>query len=375
LTIKELKIRHIQKLHYETVLVMQGGGSLGAYECGVYKALHRHGVRFDVIAGTSIGAVNAGIIAGSKSGDPASDLENFWLDVANKVAPPLAFMSDLQRAIIASATSAIYGNPRAFSSLWLKEFYQLNPFSVFKPNLYDLEPLKETLANYVDFEKLNDAGRASRLVLTCTDIRNAEPVIFDSKHTRIDQDHLAACASFPFYGIAWTEKDGRYLWDGALLSNTPLREVIEASPNHDKKVYVVNLFPRVQRDLPQSLLDAMHRARDIMYSDKTEHNVRMSNIISRYLLLLKEMHDILNNVELKGEMRDRFLKIEEEYHKIACERGAIIDKIIRIERTEDVPFLFEDADFSLETIRKLIQKGEDDAEEVLNKEARQNTVS
>jgi len=74
-------------------------------------------------------------------------------------------------------------------------------------------------------------------------------------------------------------------------------------------------------------------------------------------------------------MRDRFLKTEEEYHKIACERGAIIDKIIRIERTEDVPFLFEDADFSLETIRKLIQKGEDDAEEVLNKEARQNTVS
>src|SRR5574338_393134 len=79
---RELKIRHVQKLQYETVLVMQGGGSLGAYECGVYKALSRHGIKFDIVAGTSIGAINAAIIAGSKNDRPEKDLEDFWLEVA-----------------------------------------------------------------------------------------------------------------------------------------------------------------------------------------------------------------------------------------------------------------------------------------------------
>ena|SRR5438876_6718175 len=98
LTLRELKIRHRQKLKSETVLVMQGGGSLGAYECGVFKALAKRGIKFDIVAGTSIGAVNAGIVAGSKSGRPEEDLEDFWLDVAETITPSM--MPDYLRAVM-----------------------------------------------------------------------------------------------------------------------------------------------------------------------------------------------------------------------------------------------------------------------------------
>jgi NTE family protein len=156
-----------------------------------------------------------------------------------------------------------------------------------------------------------------------------------------------------------------------LLSNTPLREVIDASPACDKKVYIVSLFPRVHENLPENISEVWHRARDIMHTDKTEHNVRMSKAFSRYLELLKEMHDIIMHFHDTGKidesMKKRIMKLEPEYHKLAMQRGAIIKEIIRIERKEDSHFLFEDADFSLATIKQLIQQGEEDAENVLQK--------
>jgi NTE family protein len=365
LTLHELKIRHTQKIQPETVLVMQGGGSLGAYECGVFKVLAKHGIKFDIVAGTSIGAVNAGIVAGSKSGHPEQDLEAFWLDVAETITPSM--MPDYLRAVMSTSFGAFYGNPKVFSPIWFMapSLYNNIGYPSYQwPYLYDLTVLKNTLQKYVDFKKLNDKN-TPRVIVTSTDIKNSKAVIFDSMTTNIDVDHLVACAGYPFCGIRWTEKDGKYLWDGALLSNTPLREVIDSSPKRDKKVYIVNLFPHHQEELPENLLDIWHRARDIMHTDKTDNNVRMSRVISRYLLLLREMHDIISNARLDEELHKRFTKIEPEYHKVADARGAVIDDIKRIERSEDMHFLFEDADFSLTTIKKLIKQGEDDTEEAL----------
>jgi len=352
-----MQIKDIYKPEFETVLVMQGGGSLGAYECGVYKALEKRGIKFDVVSGTSIGAVNAGIIAGSKSSNPAKDLEDFWLHISENVTPPF---SDVFRSMTAAALSAFYGNPNMFQPLWSP---LVPPASM--PYLYDLAPLKKTLSDYIDFSRLAP-GTSPRLIVTSTDIKTSESVVFDSHKAQITADHLAACAGFPFYGIAWTKVDGRYLWDGSLMSNTPLREVIHASPKCDKRVYLVNLFPARQDSLPENLLDSLHRARDIMYTDKTHHNIRMSKTIKRYLTLLKEMHDMLSNIPLDDEMQERFMRIEQEYHKVATIRGAIIDQVVKIERREDVHFIFEDADFSVPTIKRLIRQGEDDAEKVLS---------
>jgi NTE family protein len=365
-TIHELRVRHTQRHEQETVLVMQGGGSLGAYECGVYKGLTRLGIKFDIVAGTSIGALNAGIIAGSKSGEPANDLENFWLDIAETLTP--SSLPDNLRCVVSSSYSAMYGNSKAFAPIWFTNWLsgKVSTHPADWNYLYDAAPIKNILQKYLDFAKLN-GNNNPRLIVTCTDIKKSEPVSFDSMNENIDVDHLIACIGFPFYGIRWTEKDGRYLWDGALLSNTPLREVIDSSPKKDKKVFIVNLFPHIQEDLPQNMMDVWHRARDIMHTDKTDHSVKMSKVISKHLLIMKEMHDIISNTPLDEDLRERFRKIEPEYHKLAEHRGAIIDEITKIERSEDVHYILEDADFSIATIKKLIRQGEKDAETTLAK--------
>lgn len=370
-----------KELPVESVLVLQGGGSLGAYECGVYKTLTKHSIKFDIVSGTSIGALNAAVIAAHSFDSAKSStekLEDFWLELAETLIPlpqqfSLLYITDEARAILASMYSAMYGNPKAFFPIWIASsfFNYLQPFRPLPYPLFDIAPLKETLGHYVDFNKLGKPNRP-RLIVTSTNIQTSEPVVFDSKHMDIDADHVIASAGFPFYGIAWTQKDNKYLWDGALLSNTPLREVIDASPASDKILYLVNIFPHYQKELPQDMFQAWHRARDIIYTDKTDNNIRLSRIISRHLSLLKEMHDLLmiSNVNLKekgddARLKDRFDKMELEYSKLARRRGAIINEIVRIERPEKTHFLFEDADFSVATIKKLIQQGEEDTEKAL----------
>ncbi len=344
----------------ENVLVMQGGGSLGAYECGVYKALVKHGITFDVIAGTSIGAVNTALIAGARDDKPEKTLEEFWLDVAEKTTP--SFLPEKMRIFHSTMNAATWGNPNVFEPILKTPFPAF--FSSMFPYLYNIKPLKKTIEKYVDFKKLNSAN-SPRILVTSVDIQKAKAVTFDSNHIEIDVDHILSSVGFPFYGLEWTEKDGRFLWDGSLMSNTPLREVINASPKCDKNVYIVSLFPRNHDELPQNMSESWHRARDIMHTDKTEHNVRMSKVISRYLMMMKEMHDIISNSDLDENLKKRFEKIEPEYHKLACDRGAIIQKMIRIERQEESHYIFEDADFSLATVKHLIKQGSHDAKNVL----------
>lgn len=358
---QSLSTRKKQDLEHETVLILQGGGSLGAYECGVYKTLHREGIKFDIIGGTSIGAVNASIIIGSKSDEPAAALEEFWLDLSEGVTP--SSLPDGVRPYFAWWYSAVFGNPKIFFPKWFMPTADYF-FPLTWKYLYDITPLKKTLNEYVDFEKLREPGRP-RLIITSTDIQNAKSSVFDSKYDNIDAEHVLASAGYPFYGISWTQKSDRYLWDGTLLSNTPLREVIDASPKNYKKVYVVDLFPSNHQEMPKNLFEVWHRARDIMHTDKTEHNVRMSKIISRYLKLIKEMHDVISISKVDEDTKIKLAKIEQEYNMLACEHGAIIKDIIRIKRHEHTHFLFEDADFSISTIKELIRRGEEDARDVL----------
>jgi NTE family protein len=277
------------------------------------------------------------------------------LTVAQSITP--AFLPDKVRQVVSSTYAAMWGIPNLFQRSWL--FPYTNYYALFTlPHMYDLAPLKETLSKFIDFTKLSDPNRP-RLIMTSTDIQNSESVTFDSKHMNIDAEHVVACASFPFYGISWTHKDGRYLWDGSLQSNTPLREVIHASPKFDKKVYIINVFAHNQKQLPQNLLETWHRARDIIYADKTDHNLRMSKIISRYLCRLNEMHQFIitnSNVaknKLAENRKEKLREIKREYNKLTVQRGAIISDIY--------------ADFSISTIRLLINRGENDSEKVLRK--------
>lgn len=361
---QKLSTHDHKNLSFETVLVLQGGGSLGAYECGVYKTLDEHKTKFDIVAGTSMGGINAAIIAGSKSDEPVKNLEEFWLSMTETATP--SFLPQNKRAQLSSMFISMWGTPNAFQPIWfipnLFNFLYYN-----QPYFYDIEPLKKSIKNYVDFDKLKNPHNP-RLIITSTDIQNGKPSIFDSKYDKINENHIVAGCGYPFYGISWTKLSDRYLWDGSLLSNTPLAEVINASPVFDKKVYVVDLFPHIQDSMPKNMMESWHRARDIMDSDKTEHAIRMSKIISRYLSLIKNMHDFIESFNLDENEKKEFEKIESEYDKLACQRGAIIREIIRIKRQEgtDAHSLFENADFSLATIKQLISDGQKDAEKILS---------
>jgi NTE family protein len=397
----EKKDQEDTELKPETVLVLQGGGSLGAYECGVYKSLARHDIKFDTIAGTSIGAVNAAIISSmqridSNNNNAADTLERFWIALAENIIPPISslFLPNKVRSVLSSIYSIVYGNSKAFMPRWFMP--PTNPNYLLPYNwtyLYDSTPLRNTLNQYVDFTKLkrritktkedkNNIHRQSepvnsnddnnnltpRLILTSTDIQKGEPVIFDNSSMDIDVEHIIACTGYPFYGIGWTKKDGRYLWDGSLLSNTPVLEVIKASPKAGKKFYIADIFPRRQQELPKNMSEVWHRARDIMYIDKTDNNVQiLKTVTEHHLTLLKELYEIVSSSKLDDKSKAKFKKIEPECNRLAHEHSAIMNEVIRIQRKEEEEehFIFEDADFSTAKIKKLISQGEQDTENAL----------
>ncbi len=345
----------------ETVLLLQGGGALGAYECGAFKAISKHKIKLDMIAATSIGSVNAAIIAGSKNDEPAKCLEDFWLSLGDTTT---SHLPDNIRAVTSVTNASIWGN-KAFTPKWLSP----NADSGNSPYLYDNTLLRNKIIEYVDFEKMR-RPTSPRIIITCTDIQNAKPSIFDSKYDNITAEHILASAGYPYYGIQWTKIGDKYLWDGSLLSNTPLIDAINASPDTGKSVYLVDLFPHIQKSLPKNMEEVWHRARDIMFADKIEHTIRVSNMLKRYLDLLGDMHKITMNYLDSGKadesMKAKIIEVEKTYRKLTVERGGIIRDLVRIERKEDAPYLFEDSDFSSVTIKKLIQNGESDANKAID---------
>ena len=382
----------------ENVLILQGGGSLGAFGCGVFKALANSNIKIDIIAGTSIGGLNASIIAGSKGEDhPEKALEQYWLEVGESSSANFnfPFMEGLARnpiptptplppppttpttdhsamkhisqvkSVMSFYTSAIYGDDKIFVPRWRPEFAFTDP-QYFTPNkwtyLYDHSPLVNTAEKYIDYDKLRPNGKSnSRLIITAVNVLTAEPLIFDSSKQQITSKHILAATGYPTYYFPWAEvEEGVYAWDGSLLSNTPLREVIDASPVKDKRIFLVENYPKRCDTLPDNLLEVQHRARDIMFSDKTLHNVQMSKTITYYLRLINDLYKMLEDhfSSEKKEDKEKFEKIRARYKKVSEEHGAEIKRVYYITRSEPIPSLYENADFSLDTIKASIKDGE-----------------
>jgi NTE family protein len=386
----------------ENVLILQGGGSLGAFGCGVFKALAKSNIKIDIVAGTSIGGLNASIIAGSKEKDhPETALEQFWLELGEgsiSANPNLNFfpsmkslspaskhpMSNSQtltsgsssvdhsalvhfsqfKSLMSFYNSAIYGNKKVFMPRWGPEFALTDP-EYFVPHewtyLYDHSPLVEQLEKYIDYERLQPKGKPNaRLIITAVNVLTSEPLIFDSSKQRITSKHILATTGYPRYYFRWVEVEkGIYAWDGSLLSNTPLREVIDASPAKDKRVFLVENYPRYSERLPANLLEVEHRVRDIMFCDKTLHNKRIAKAITYYLKFIDELYHVIENrVNLENAQdKEQFEKIKAKYKKIS-ERGAQVKGLYYISRDEPFPDLYENADFSTGTIKASIREGE-----------------
>ena len=396
MTSKGRKFDYVSDTTIENVLILQGGGSLGAFGCGVFKALANSNIKIDIIAGTSIGGLNASIIAGSKGEDPPEKtLEQYWLELAEDSAanlnspflewlarypiltpPPLpsptpttghSAMTHISqvKSVVSFYSSAIYGNNKIFVPRWRPDFAFSDP-QYFTPDkwtyMYDHSPLVKTAEKYIDYNKLQPNGKSnSRLIITAVNVMTAEPLIFDSAKQQITSKHILAATGYPSYYFPWAEvEEGVYAWDGSLLSNTPLREVIDASPVKDKRVFLVENYPKRCDALPDNLLEVQHRARDIMFSDKTIHNVQMSKTITYYLRLINDLYKMLEDhfSSEKKEDIEKFEKIRARYKKVSEEHGAEIKRVHYITRSEPFPSLYENADFSTETIKASIKDGE-----------------
>ena len=405
----------------ENVLILQGGGSLGAFGCGVFKALANNNIKLDIVAGTSIGGINAAIIAGSKDEKhPEQMLEQFWLELSqsfvdlDKVTLPTSstslpkfvenmlvssgyyfynlppYSSDQQRnnshktlsakehtikmnQLKSFYSSAIFGNDKMFKPRWSEESILTDP-DYFAPQkwtyMYDFSPLVKTLERYINYDKLKPNGNSNtRLILTAVNVLTAEPLTFDSFKQQITAKHILATSAYPLYNFPWVEvEDGVFAWDGGLLSNTPLREVIDASPVNDKRIGIVENYPKKVDSLPRNLPEVYHRARDIIFSDKTENNVTMSKVITRYLEYIEELYQLLeNNIEKIDVSPQQLKKIRRKYKKYKQEHGAEIKDIIYITRDEPHPHMYENADFSPETIESSIKEGEAKTNELLKR--------
>ena len=364
----------------ENVLILQGGGSLGAFGCGVFKALVNNNIKIDIIAGTSIGGINASVIAGSKDEEhPEKALEEFWLELAEGSNTNLNFpdysnstidSSTLTRLSQAKSTlsfygSAFHGNKNVFVPRWSPvHFFTDSKYCI--PDkwtyLFDHSPLIKTLEKYVDFNKLRPNGNPyARLIITAVSVLTAEPLTFDSAKKQITPKHILATTAYPTYYFPWIEVEkGTFAWDGSLLSNTPLREVIDASPIKDKRIFLVENYPKNIDRLPDNIQEVQHRARDIMFSDKTIHDIKMSRIITYHLRFIDELYRMLENrFDLKNEDdREMLDKIRAKYKKISEEHGAEIKSLYYISRDEPSPSIYENADFSRDTIKDSIKNGE-----------------
>lgn len=252
------------------VLVLQGGGALGAYQAGVYEGLCADGSAPEWIAGISIGAINAALIAGNPPELRTERLRAFWGKVSSGLRGVPLLPGERARAWFNDASAALiagFGAPGFFAPRW--------PPAVFYPpgapealSFYDASALKRTLEELVDFDRIN-AGE-TRLSVGAVNVRTGNFAYFDSRRDRIRAEHIMASGALP-PGFPPVEIDGEHYWDGGLVSNTPLEYVLDQERARDLRIFQVDLFP-ARGPMPRTLAEAAEREKDIRFSSRTRLN-------------------------------------------------------------------------------------------------------
>jgi NTE family protein len=274
-------------------LVLQGGGALGAYQAGVYEALHAAGLEPDWLAGVSIGGINAALIAGNRPEHRLDRLRAFWDTVTAAPIWPLELdatgdFGRKARNAWSSLRTLTQGQPGFFSlnlpGPWLspRGGSQSTAF-------YDFAPLRETLLRLVDFDLLNQGG--TRFAVGAVNVANGNFAYFDNADTVIGPEHIMASAALP-PGLPMVAIGDEQYWDGGLVSNTPLQHLLDQLAGENALVFQVDLFSArgiVPRDMP----DVLGRAKDIQYSSRTrlvtDHYMRLYGLRLRLRDLLARL--------------------------------------------------------------------------------------
>lgn len=252
----------------KVALVLQGGGALGSYQAGVYEALADSEYSPDWVAGISIGAINAAIIAGNTPGDRVPRLRTFWQNITAPSAYWFALDSwplDVWQRNASAFQTLSLGQPGFFRPRLPVEWNPMSPPLSF----YDTSALRATLLQLIDFDRIN-RNRDVRLSVGAVNVRTGRFVYFDSVEITIRPEHIMASAALP-PGFPPVEIDGEQYWDGGLVSNTPLQHVLDYYPRRSRLAFQVDLFPSYGR-LPRNLEEVNERVSDIRYASRTRVN-------------------------------------------------------------------------------------------------------
>jgi NTE family protein len=276
----------------QIVLVLQGGGALGAYQAGAYHALHDAGVEPDWIIGTSIGAINASLIAGNEPGQRIDRLDEFWRRMRRKELWGLSGWPGVADA--AAYWSTIFGgiggffepNPIAFLGAHV-------PLGKDQAGFYSTAPLERTLADLVDFSLIKHCK--PRLTVGAAHVRTSEMRYFDSREIAITPRHIMASGALP-PAFPAVRIDGELYWDGGILSNTPTEVVFDDDPRRNALIFAVHMWNPMGPE-PETIWDVLHRHKDIQYSSRVAAHIARQRQVHKLRHVVSELVKFIPEAE------------------------------------------------------------------------------
>jgi NTE family protein len=346
----------------KNVLVLQGGGALGAYQAGAYEGLSAAGIEPNWVAGISIGAINAAIIAGNRPEHRGLRLRQFWDLVSSRLTlPPLA-TDDNSRKLFNETSAALVastGAPGFFTPRYPPAVFNL-PGTMDAISIYDTYPLKETLLELIDFDILNSGTVQFSIGAVEVDTGNLKR--FDSRRDTITPEHIMASGALP-PGFPPVEIDGKLYWDGGIVSNTPLQYIIDGGlPRDDMCIFQIDLFS-ARGTIPKTLFDVQTREKEIRYSSRTRLNTDHFKVLQNLRHAVRHLDGVLPD-EIKSSFDWKLLS--------SFGYNAAITIVHLIHRRAAYATQSNDYEFSRYTVNEHWQAGREDVENTLKSDAWKN---
>ena len=335
-------------------LVLQGGGALGAYQGGVYEALFERYQSLDWVAGVSIGAINASIIAGNPPAERIGKLKGFWDMVSS--GPGQRLPSTLGDRMVlnqwSAASAVFFGIPGFFKP-------RIGPAMLLGSaapvlSYCDTTDLKSTLERFVDFDRINGKD-AMRISVGAVNVRTGNSIYFDNTAQKITPEHIMASGALP-PGFPPVHIDGEDYWDGGIVSNTPLQYVLDVHPRTQPLVVLqVDLFS-ARGVMPQTLAEVAQRQKDIIYSSRTRMN---TDAVSANVNLQQALADLIKKLPaaLRNDKSVEALSAQMTHKPI--------DIVHLIYRNRPYELDFKDYEFSRTTVNEHWEAGARDMKNTL----------
>lgn len=325
-------------------MALQGGGALGAYQVGVYEALHEAGIEPDWVIGTSIGAINGAIIAGNRPGDRVPRLRELW---ARFRRPP-------QLEPVQHFSTVVQGIPGFFSPRPPAWGGWQARVGLDTASWYSTAPLRDTLASLVNFDVLNAAH--PRLTVGAVNVTSGELRYFDSRDAALGLEEVMASGALP-PGFPAIRVKGEAYWDGGLYSNTPLEAVLDDNPRRDSVIFSVNVWQSTGHE-PESIWQVMAREKDIRYATRDDSHIARQKQIHRLRHVIRELAK-----NLPASKRNT-----QEYRQLAAWGCGTTIHVVRLLapmlRGEDY---LKDLDFGAGSIRQRCDAGLADARRMIER--------